>query len=68
MSSLTDINRPDNYCAPNVIERAACVDSEIMKEFEKTFVAGIDDPQMRTTETKWLQVLKAVYNKAVKRV
>lgn len=61
MSTITEVNRPDDYFAPNVMERAASIDVEIMKEFEKTFVEGIDNPKMRTTETRWIEVLETAY-------
>lgn len=65
MSTKTDINRPDDVWAPNVMGRMALLPTILMEGFENTFVNGVDHVMGRTPENKWLQILSVARDQLV---
>ena len=65
MSTKTDVNRPDDVWAPNVMARMALLPTILMEGFENTFVNGIDHVMGRTPENKWLQILSVARDQLV---
>ena len=65
MSTKTDINRPNDIWAPNVMSRMTLLPDILREGFENTFVNGIDHVMGRTPENKWLQILSVARDQLV---
>ena len=65
MSTKTDINRPNDIWAPNVMSRMTLLPDILREGFENTFVNGIDHVMGRTPDRKWLQILSVARDQLV---
>ena len=65
MSTKTDINRPNDIWAPNVMSRMTLLPDILRGGFENTFVNGIDYVMERTSDRKWLQILSVARDQLV---
>ena len=65
MAKNDDRNRPDEDFAPNVISRMKVFPPILREGFENTFVNGIENPMMRTTEQAWLSYLTAARDQMI---